>query len=88
MSDHDAVLTSLDTRPKYYQKPPHKVYQYRKANFAGLKADINTFTNNFLRNQPMANDVNTNWLAFKDALNSAISKHVPTKMRKYRRDIP
>ena len=88
MSDHDAVLTSLDTKPKYSQKPSHKVYQYRKANFAGLKADITTLTNNFLLNQPLANNVNSNWLAFKEALISAINKHVPTKMRKHRRDIP
>ena len=91
MSDHDAVLTSLDqsTRGhKYSQKPSHKVYQYRKANFAGLKADITTFTNNFLLNQPLANNVNSNWLPFKEALNSAINKHVPTKMRKHMRYIP
>ena len=69
-------------RPKYSQKPS------RKANFAGLKTDITTFTNNFLLNQPLANNVNSNWLAFKEALNSAINKHVPTKMRKHRRDIP
>ncbi|KAK2194111.1 hypothetical protein NP493_2g07034 [Ridgeia piscesae] len=41
MSDHLAVLTTLDVRPKQHSdKHSHTVYKYNSANFEGLRADM------------------------------------------------
>ena len=39
MSDHFAVLTYTDLRPKMYYKPPHKTYRYNAAN---LRCGVNS----------------------------------------------
>ena len=36
MSDHLAILTTVNIRPKAHTKPPHKVYRYKSANFDGV----------------------------------------------------
>ena len=48
MSDHRAVLTTLDVRPKPYIKKPHNVLLYRKADFEGLRRDMSDFSQLFL----------------------------------------
>ena len=44
MSDHLAVLISLDVCPKPYIKAPHKFHLYKRDNFDGLREDMSNMS--------------------------------------------
>ena len=39
MSDHEAILFDINMNPNRKTKPPHKVYNYRSANWESLKSN-------------------------------------------------
>ena len=88
MSDHLAILTTVNIRPKAHTKPPHKVHPYKAANFDALRADMETYANQFLHSNVLARSINENWCEFKVALHTAMKKHIPTAMTKSRHDLP
>jgi len=59
-----------------------KVYLYGKSNFDAIRSDMHDFQSKFFSSTPKSRTVNDNWLSFKDALSSSITKHVPTKLVK------
>ena len=82
MSDHHAILTTLDVRPKSHVKKPHKVYRYKAADFDGLRADMANYATDFLSNNPGSKSLDDNWTSFKDMLLQSITKHIPTSTTK------
>ena len=60
MSNHLAVLTMLDVRPKAYLKHQHKVYKYKSANFVGLRLDIAEYATKFLVGNPSSRSPDEN----------------------------
>ena len=88
MSDHLAILTTVNIRQKAHTKPPHKVYRYKAANFDALHADMETYANQFLHSNVLARSIDENWCKFKVALHTAMKKHIPTAMTKSRHDLP
>ena len=90
MSDHLAVLTTIDVRPKPYNKRPHKVFLYKKADFDGLRKDMSDFSKKFLTEGQAhcTKDINSSWQCFKNALATAIERHVPSRNTKSIRDLP
>ena len=89
MSDHLAVLTTLDVRPKQHSnKLSHTVYKYKSANFEGLRADMAAYAAMFLMENPTSRTTEENWKSFKSALHQAIIKHVPTTKSKTKRHLP
>ena len=89
MSDHLAVLTTLDVRPKQHSnKLSHTVYKYKSANFEGLRAHMAAYASMFLMENPTSRTTEENWKSFKSALHQAIIKHVPTTKSKTKRHLP
>ena len=68
MSDHLAVLTMLDVRPKAYLKHPNKVYKYKSANIVDLRLDLTEYATQSLTGNPSSRSPEENRQAFKDAL--------------------
>ena len=60
MSDHAAVLSSVDLRPKMYHKPPHKIYQYSKAKFDEMRSEAASYFNYFFSHSPEKRSVDEN----------------------------
>ena len=80
MSDHLAVLTTLDVHPKQLSnKLSHTVYKYKSANFDGLRADMAAYAAMFLMENPTSRTTEENWKSFKSALHQAITKKSKTK---------
>ena len=71
-------------------KKPHKVLLYRTADFGGLCRDMSDFSRLFLSPgmDSRTENVDGSWQCFKDALTSAIKKHIPTRSSKSKRGAP
>ncbi|CAG2203496.1 unnamed protein product [Mytilus edulis] len=50
ISDHDIVYAEATTTPIKENQTPRKVYQYKKADFETMKAEVNNFGNDFIIN--------------------------------------
>ena len=87
MSDHLAVLTTLDVRPRPYIKAPQKVHLYKRGNVDGLREDMSNMYQSFLL-KASTRSTNKNWTAFKESLTDAIKKHIPTRISKRKRELP
>ena len=60
MSDHLAVLTTLEVRPKQHSnKLSHTVY--KSADFEGLRADMAAYAAMFLMENPTSRTTEENW---------------------------
>ena len=81
VSDHDGmVLVESRLYHKCSRKSPRKINLFRNANWEKIKADLKCEEENFFKNSPAENTVETNWSFFKQSISDAIiSNHVPTK---------
>ncbi|XP_048586171.1 uncharacterized protein LOC125568296 [Nematostella vectensis] len=88
LSDHEgAVLFEVDTSPKYTPKAPHKIYQYHKADYDGLRSYLSTFGTDYMASF-LLRFVDENWAALFEGLKDALDKFVPHKMSKGKRHLP
>lgn len=89
VSDHDGIpLILLNTKPATAKQNPRKVFMYHKADVPSLKADMEGISSDFRDKNISNTDANELWLEFKDRLNKAVTKHVPTKMVRKRNNTP
>jgi hypothetical protein len=78
MGDHDIIFSEINlSLPKIKQKP-HKVYQYKKANWEKIEQDLQT-THSHMRENQNHMDVNDLWNYFKNSTSDSIKKNIPTK---------
>jgi hypothetical protein len=87
MADHDilAVITLL--RPSLQKKSTRTVYNFRKANWDKLRAEITILRDNFLKNYRQFS-VEENWLNFKKSLFVAMDSAIPKKNLRKKVDLP
>ena len=88
ISDHNAVLATVDTRPKLHYSPTRKIFQFRKADFDSMNLEALEFNSTFMMDNPSLRSVEENWKIFKDHLNYLINKFVPSKLSKNKRHLP
>ena len=89
ISDHDAILYCFELPNKpLSDKIDHPIYLYHKGNMEGVKSDILDFQLQFLSSNPYSNDVESNWNNFKQAINNAITSHIPQKPPQSRNNLP
>ena len=89
VSDHDGmVLVESRLYHKWSRKSPRKINLFRNANWEKIKADLKCEEENFFKNSPAENTVETNWSFFKQSISDAISNHVPTKTVSGRYKLP
>ena len=89
ISDHLAVLAHFDFSPKKLHKPSHEHFQYKKANYEGIRQDLNNlWTTHFDSPSTMHTSVNDDWLKFKNTLLQSMKKNIPTKRSSARKQPP
>ena len=89
MSDHEAVLFTIHLKAKVlHTKLDHKIFLYHKGNINGVKADMVKLIDMFMSNNSRSRTVQDYWNLFKSSLLDSVSKHIPQKSIKSRRDVP
>ena len=88
ISDHDIVLFDINMNPKVQRKPPHKIYNFNRADLDTLKACTEEFCKDFLESNPLNKSVDSNWSSIRDNLQSLMDSHVPSKMKSGKRNLP
>ena len=88
MSDHCAVVSTIDMRPKYYHKPIRTIMQYSRANFDAMRMEALEFNSEFMNGHPAGRSLDENWNILKSKLDNWIDKYIPTKRTKSSRHLP
>jgi len=89
ISDHDAITFCFDMNrcPTSHVKY-HKIPLYHKGNTELIKRDLAAFANTFLSSDPQSRPVEELWQEFKQAVQKAVSDHVPHKVKHSRNSLP
>ena len=82
MSDHEAVTFNVNLNPVRNRKPPHKIFQYKSANWDKLKDDINQLTTTYFHRNQNSRDINENWNFFRNNLTSLVDRNIPSRNTK------
>ncbi|XP_048586113.1 uncharacterized protein LOC125568277 [Nematostella vectensis] len=88
LSDHLAVIFEVNLKPSRSLKPPHKVYQYKKANFPDLCKFMSDSSTTFFSTNPEKRTVEENWVLFKTSLSTGISQFIPQKSSRPKYKLP
>ena len=87
MSDHEPVTFNVNLNPVRNRKPPHKIFQYKSANWDNLKDDINQLTTTYFHVNPISRDINQN-CNFKNNLTSFVDRNIPSWNTKAKAHLP
>jgi hypothetical protein len=87
ISDHEAILATLDLRAKMYHKTPHKVYKYRHADFDSMREEASAWTKSYMIGFSNRS-VDENWTKLRDAIKNLTETYVPSKMTSFKRTLP
>lgn len=81
MSDHLAILFQIKFNVKASRlfKPPHKIFDYKRADFDGLSKSMSNSEENFLASAPQNFAVEDNWSLFKTTLIKAMVNYIPQR---------
>ena len=88
MSDHEAILFDIDMNPTKKNKPPHKVYNYKSANWESLKSNCTELTKHYFDRNPENLDVNSNWDFFRQNYTKLMRQSIPIRMTKHKQHLP
>ena len=89
MSDHEIVTFLINcNRPLVNKKASRRIYLYHKGDITGLKNELQEFQEHFSASDPLQNSIEHNWQLLKDAIQTAISKRIPSKLAKSRDKLP
>ena len=88
MSDHLAILTTVNIRPKPIPNHHTRYIAIQPPTSMPLRADMETYANQFLHSNVLARSINENWCELKVVFYMAMKKHIPTAMTKSRHDLP
>ena len=61
MSDHLAILFHLNVKDSRSFKPPHKIFDYKRADFDGLRKSMYDSAETFFASAPQNFAVEDNW---------------------------
>ena len=77
MSDHLAILFHINVKASRSFKPPNKIFDYKRADFDGLRESMSDSAENFLASAPQIFAVEDNWSLFKTTLTKAMVNYIP-----------
>ena len=86
ISDHHAVLTDICVKAQVNKKPPRKITLWSKAHWDEIHKGAAEFKDSFIQN--FSDNVESNYLKFRDFIESIIGKCVPTKLLSSHRNQP
>jgi len=89
ISDHDAITFHFDIKKLSTSSvKQHKVLLYHRENTELIKQDLAALADNFQSSDPQTRSVEQLWQEFKQAVQKAVSKHVPHKVKHSRNSLP
>ena len=88
MSDHEAVTFNVNINPVRNSKPPHKIFQYKSANWDQLKDDINRLTTAYFHMNPNSKDISENYSFSRNNLISLVDRNIPIQNTKAKVHLP
>ena len=88
VSDHDIVITDLDTKPYANPPKPRKCLKFSKANWEKMRSELNSTAQEIKVLQDNGADANTLWLKFKTQLQKSIDTNIPSFMLKKNNSLP
>ena len=81
ISDHEMVVTDMDTKPHYQKQQPRKCYQYARASWEDMERETAKLSQTIIKKNNEGDSVEELWDHFKTELFSLIEKFIPSKMR-------
>ena len=88
ISDYEVILFDITIQSSVVpDKMAHSVYLYHKGDLNKVKQDMCVFKDSFKSSNPECNSVDAKWNSFKEALANSISRHIPKKKIKARKDL-
>ncbi len=88
ISDHEAVTANIHLNAQRNKKKPRSVWKFGKGNIEGLVQDLQQFQQSFLRTNYFMRTVEENWTLFKEAVQEALKKNIPSKVIRGNNDLP
>lgn len=79
MSDHLAILFHLNVKDSRSFKPPHKIFDYKRADFDGLRKSMSDSAETFFASAPQNFAVEDNWPLFKTTLTKGMVNYIPQR---------
>ena len=76
ISDHEAVFIESSLRPMRVKTPPRKVFQYRKADYEGMKHELKAFKEEF-DELAKTEDVEQLWTRLKKKVHTLMESFIP-----------
>ena len=87
ISDHAAVVTTVEMKPKHIRQNKRSVYLYNKGNMNNIRSDSKKLSNDKAADY-QCKSVNELWNTFKTGSKDSLDKHIPQKKIGSRRNIP
>ena len=88
ISDHEAITCVINVIPTQPPRPRHKIYCYGKADFDGVRSEMNKCKEDYFINKQESTSINSNWESLKEGLHQARETFVPSKMSSTRNHLP
>ena len=88
MSDHLAILFYINVKAARSFLAPHKVFDYKRADFEGLKKTMSDSAENFFASSPQNFAVEDNWSLFKTTLTEAMVNYIPQRRSCMKYELP
>jgi hypothetical protein len=88
ISDHDIIISDMETRVYHQKSKPRKCFIYTKANWTAIHKDLSYLNNNIETMTKEGNNVNILWKTFKTKLFESLEKNTPSKEIKGNKNIP
>ena len=82
ISDHDVVLTSMETKTVVQLSSSFKVYLWSQMDLTNLKESVAKFAEEFAHKYSIDTPVDQLWCTLRNELLSSLDRFVPSKMRK------
>ena len=79
MSDHLAIPFHLNVKDSRSFKPPHKIFDYKRADFDGLRKSMSDSAETFFASAPQNFAVEDNWPLFKTTLTKGMVNYIPQR---------
>ena len=86
MSDHLAILFQIKVKASRSFKPPHKIFDYNRVDFDGLKKSMSDSA--VLASTPQNFVVEDNWFLFRTTLTQAMVNYIPQRCSSMKYKLP
>ena len=81
ISDHDMIVTDIDTKPMTIKQPKRKCYLFSRANWPDLNESLKDLSDDIQKMITEGKNINDLWTHFKNTIKEKIDKHIPSRMR-------